>query len=44
MSPAGASRDQTVAVGTAFCALFAIVGFALYGLPYFYDFFVRDLG
>jgi MFS family permease len=29
---------------TAFLALFAIVGFALYGLPFFYDFMVRDLG
>ncbi len=37
-------RDQALAVTTAFLALFAIVGFALYGLPFFYDFFVRDLG
>ncbi len=37
-------RDQTLAVVTAFLALFSIVGFALYGLPFFYDFFVRDLG
>ncbi len=29
---------------TAFLALFSVVGFALYGLPFFYDFFVRDLG
>ena len=29
---------------TAFLALFSIVGFALYGLPFFYDFFVQDLG
>ena len=29
---------------TAFLSLFSIVGFALYGLPFFYDFFVRDLG
>jgi sugar phosphate permease len=29
---------------TAFLALFSIVGFALYGLPYFYDFMVRDFG
>jgi MFS family permease len=27
---------------TAFLALFSIVGFALYGLPFFYDFMVRD--
>ena len=37
-------RNQTLAVVTAFLALFSIVGFALYGLPFFYDFFVRDLG
>jgi MFS family permease len=32
------------AVVTAFLALFAIVGFALYGLPRFYPFFVEELG
>ncbi len=37
-------RDQTLAVATAFLALFSIVGFALYGLPRFYPFFVEDLG
>ena len=37
-------RDQTLAVVTAFLALFSIVGFALYGLPFFYDFFFKDLG
>jgi sugar phosphate permease len=40
----GRRRDQAVAVGAAFLALFSIVGCALYGLPFFYDFFVRDLG
>jgi len=48
VSPAAAAsspqRDQVQAVVTAFLALFSIVGFALYGLPFFYDFFVRDLG
>jgi hypothetical protein len=39
-----ASRDQILAVVTAFLALFAIVGFALYGLPRFYPFFVEELG
>ena len=29
---------------TAFAALFAIVGLALYGLPLYYDFMVRELG
>ncbi len=37
-------RDQALAVTAAFLSLFSIVGFALYGLPFFYDFFVRDLG
>ncbi len=37
-------RSQGLAVATAFLALFSIVGFAYYGLPFFYDFFVRELG
>src|ERR687887_2607482 len=37
-------RDQARALAAAFLALFAVVGFALYGLPFFYDFFVQDLG
>jgi sugar phosphate permease len=37
-------KDQALAVTTAFLALFSIVGFALYGLPFFYDFFFKDLG
>jgi MFS family permease len=37
-------RYQALAVATAFFALFSIVGFAYYGLPFFYDFFVRELG
>jgi MFS family permease len=35
---------QFHAVATAFLALFSIVGLALYGLPFFYDFMVRDFG
>ncbi len=35
---------QILAVVTAFLALFAIVGFALYGLPRFYPYFVKELG
>jgi MFS family permease len=31
-------------IATAFFALFAIVGFALYGLPFYYDFFVNEFG
>jgi MFS family permease len=37
-------RDQALALTTAFLSLFSIVGVALYGLPFFYDFFVDDLG
>src|SRR6266540_3066414 len=37
-------RAQLHVAATAFLALFSIVGFALYGLPFFYDFMVRDLG
>jgi MFS family permease len=37
-------RDQALALTTAFLSLFSIVGVALYGLPFFYDFFVADLG
>jgi MFS family permease len=35
---------QIVAVLTAFLSLFAVVGFALYGLPFFYPRFVQELG
>ena len=35
---------QIHAAATAFFALFSIVGLALYGLPFFYDFMVRDNG
>ena len=38
------AKDPVLAVVTAFLALFSIVGFATYGLPFFYDFFVRELG
>jgi sugar phosphate permease len=38
------ARGQTQVAATAFLSLFAIVGLALYGLPFFYDFFVRDFG
>jgi sugar phosphate permease len=45
-APAGSvrSREQTLALVTGFLSLFAIVGFALYGLPFFYDFMLKDLG
>ncbi len=41
----GPSRGaQGLVAVTSFLALFAIVGLALYGLPFFYDFMVRDFG
>ena len=48
-SPASAGTSsiraaQTRVAATSFLALFAIVGIALYGLPFFYDFMVRDFG
>src|SRR3970040_1359853 len=36
--------QQLFSVVTAFLSLFAIVGFALYGLPRFYPFMVEELG
>jgi MFS family permease len=45
MTDADSSRHaQIFSVVTAFLALFAIVGFALYGLPRFYPFYVEELG
>jgi sugar phosphate permease len=42
-SEARASHARQVAL-TAFVALFTIVGLALYGLPLYYDFMVREFG
>jgi MFS family permease len=43
--PSSGLRPGQVHVAfTSFLALFAIVGVALYGLPFFYDFMVRDFG
>src|SRR4051812_38558531 len=36
--------SQARVAATSFTTLFAIVGLALYGLPFFYDFMVRDFG
>lgn len=36
--------SQTYIVATAFMSLFGIVGFAYYGLPFFYDFMIREYG
>ncbi|MCM3901919.1 MAG: MFS transporter, partial [Pyrinomonadaceae bacterium] len=38
------SRGQTQVAATSFLALFSIVGLALYGLPFYYDFMVKDFG
>src|SRR4051812_29260850 len=38
-----APKGTQVAI-TSFAVLFAIVGLALYGLPFYYDFMVRDFG
>ena len=37
-------RGQIQVAATSFFALFAIVGLALYGLPYYYDYMVHDFG
>jgi len=37
-------RQQAQAAATSFLALFSIVGLALYGLPLYYDFMVREFG
>ena len=39
---ASARGGKTQVAATSFLALFSIVGLALYGLPFFYDFMVRD--
>jgi len=36
--------SQSYILATAFLALFAIVGFALYGPPFFYDFMTKEFG
>ncbi len=44
VATAGRRGSQGLVLATAFLALFSVVGLALYGLPFFYDFFVRELG
>jgi MFS family permease len=41
---AGWRSAQPLVVAAAFLALFALVGFALYGLPFFYDFMTQEYG
>src|SRR5258706_4713448 len=38
------STGHTKVAATSFLALFSIVGLALYGLPFYYDFMVKDFG
>jgi MFS family permease len=38
------SSSKAYVITTAFFSLLAIVGFALYGLPFFYDFFIKEFG
>ena len=38
------SRADVQVTATAFAALFSVVGLALYGLPLYYDFMVREFG
>jgi len=38
------SKSQVIVVIAAFLSLLAIVGFALYGLPFFYDFYIKEFG
>jgi sugar phosphate permease len=45
--PSGREADRKKSVqvtATAFAALFSVVGLALYGLPLYYDFMVREFG
>lgn len=44
MKPSGGGSSKTYVVAAAFLSLFAIVGIALYGLPFFYDFMTADYG
>ncbi|MGV8094560.1 MAG: nitrate/nitrite transporter [Mangrovibacterium sp.] len=40
----GSGSSKIYIVITAFFSLFALVGFAYYGVPFFYDFMVQDFG
>ena len=43
-SDAPQRSSQLYVVAAAFFSRLAIVGFALYGLPFFYDFFIKEFG
>lgn len=38
------TRRSSLLVATSFLSLFSVVGICLYGLPYYYDFYVTELG
>jgi sugar phosphate permease len=38
------SSGQVIVTATGFLCLFSMVGISFYGLPFFYDFWVQDLG
>jgi sugar phosphate permease len=44
LSPRGPGREGLQAAVTAFVVMFCIVGLALWGLPFYYDFMVRQFG
>ncbi len=44
LSKSGKQSSKTYIIITAFASLFALVGFAYYGLPFFFDFMVNDFG
>src|SRR3954466_9850593 len=44
MSTTARRASDLQVTATAFAALFAVVGLALYGLPLYYDFMVREFG
>ena len=41
---AKSESSKSYILATAFLSLFALVGFAYYGLPFFFDFMVNDFG
>jgi sugar phosphate permease len=42
--PEPTAQERAQVTATAFLALFSVVGLALYGLPLYYDFMVREFG
>lgn len=44
MSQEKLSREQLKVAATGFVSLFSLIGIMFYGLPFFYDFWVKDFG